>query len=193
MGFVGGNGNSALSWAPASAASRRARGVAASGTMLGSSGGFNAAGTGGNGKCDDRVDRGEWLDDENLTLFQKAIGGDSGGSSGGSAGLAGNASSTINLSQNGVATLTLDSVAEAGSGETANTTGSTGGTTTAVGSLSGNGNLIAGAFARFDQFGNNNQQHGSTPSPAAHVRHRRGRGQCHGHGNRRGHWHHGGT
>ena len=98
-----------------------------------------------------------------LTLFQKAIGGNSGGSNGASAGTAGNASSTMTLAQNGVATLSLDSIAEAGSGGSSeNTTGGAGGTTTAVGSLAGNGNLVVGAFANSDQFNNEVAGHGST-------------------------------
>ncbi len=66
MGFVGGNGNSAILGTGISGISTGSGNVAASGTMLGGSGGFggnSSTGGGTNAECDDRVDRGEWLDD----------------------------------------------------------------------------------------------------------------------------------
>ncbi len=158
--------------------------------MLGGSGGFGSSSTWSNG-ADTTIGSIAVSSSTtgNLTLFQKAIGGDSEGGNGASAGLAGNASSTMNLAQNGVATLTLQSIAEAGSGGAAEHDRQQRGHDNHGGSLASSSSLIAGAFANSDQFGNNNQQR--RHHHRRHVWHRQAR--QYGDRDRRGHWHHGRT
>ena len=64
-GFAGGNGGAGILGTGISAISTGSGNVAASGTMLGGSGGFGANGADGGQRrqCDDRLDRGERIDD----------------------------------------------------------------------------------------------------------------------------------